>query len=158
MKSGISILFLFSLVFLLACSDGENTKKIFGTEGNKTSKNKMIVERNIDPIQYSKGQKLFLTNCASCHGKYGEGAEDWRKPDEKGNNPPPPLNGTGHSWHHSTNSLTNTIKNGTAKIGGNMPAWGDKLSDSEIRLILVWIKSQWPDELYTAWYNRFHQK
>lgn len=117
-----------------------------------------VVERNIDPIQYSKGARLFQLNCAVCHGKNGEGAVNWRTPDENGKNPPPPLNGTGHTWHHSNKALVNVIRNGTGKIGGNMPAWKDKLSDREITLILSWIKAQWPDELYTAWYNRFQQK
>ena len=114
--------------------------------------------RNIDPIRYSQGVRLFQLNCAICHGKNGEGAKNWRRPDENGKNQPPPLNGTGHTWHHSSQSLTNTIRNGTAKIGGNMPAWKDKLSNSEIKLILSWITAQWTDEIYTAWYNRFHQK
>lgn len=121
----------------------------------KQAKDKMA-NRVSDPVQYSKGFRLYQANCSSCHGKNGEGAVNWRKVDEQGKNPAPPLNGSGHTWHHSTKSLTNTIKNGTSKLGGNMPAWKDKLSESEIKLILVWIKAQWPDELYTAWYNRFH--
>ena len=115
-------------------------------------------ERNINFKEFTSGQRLFLINCAACHGKHGEGAPNWRKPDKDGKNLAPPLNGTGHAWHHSNQSLTNTIKNGTAKLGGNMPSWKDKLSNSEIKLILVWITAQWPDEIYTAWYNRFHQK
>lgn len=116
------------------------------------------VTRKVNPVQYSKGARLFQLNCAICHGKQGEGAKDWRSPDKNGKYPAPPLNGTGHTWHHSTKALTNVIRNGTGKIGGNMPAWKDKLSDREITLILTWIKAQWPDELYSAWYNRFHQK
>ena len=136
--------------FLFSCSEEKDPK--YATSENK------IIDRRVDPIQYSQGQKLFQLNCAICHGKNAEGAKDWRKPDKDGKNPAPPLNGTGHAWHHSSKSLTNTIKNGTTKIGGNMPAWKDKLSDREIKLILTWIKAQWPDELYTAWYNRFYQK
>lgn len=136
--------------FLFSCSEEKDPK--YATSENK------IIDRRVDPIQYSQGQKLFQLNCAICHGKNAEGAKDWRKPDKDGKNPAPPLNGTGHTWHHSSKSLTNTIKNGTTKIGGNMPAWKDKLSDREIKLILTWIKAQWPDELYTAWYNRFYQK
>ena len=102
----------------------------------------VIIERNVNFKAFTAGQRLFLKNCAVCHGKQGEGAPNWRKPDKDGKNPAPPLNGTGHTWHHSTKSLTNTIKNGTAKIGGNMPAWKDKLSDREISLILIWIKAQ----------------
>ena len=113
-------------------------------------------ERDINFIEYTKGQRLFIKNCAVCHGKQGEGAPNWRKPDANGKNPAPPLNGTGHTWHHSTKSLTNTIRNGTGKIGGNMPAWKGILSNGEIKLILTWVTAQWPDEIYTAWYNRFH--
>lgn len=116
-----------------------------------------IINREVNPLEYSRGQRLFQLNCAVCHGKQGEGAPNWRMPDENGKSPAPPLNGTGHTWHHSTSALVNVIKKGTGKIGGNMPAWKDKLTNSEIRLILTWIKAQWPDELYTAWYNRFHQ-
>ena len=116
------------------------------------------IERDIDFKEFTAGQRLFHSNCAACHGSNAEGAKDWRKQDKDGKNPAPPLNGTGHAWHHSNQSLTNTIKNGTVKIGGNMPAWKGKLSDREIKLILIWIKAQWPDELYTAWYNRFYQK
>lgn len=115
-----------------------------------------VVNRDVDFLSYSKGARLYQQNCATCHGKNGEGADNWRKPDADGKNPAPPLNGTGHSWHHSNKSLINTIKNGTGKIGGNMPAWKDKLPESEIKLILTWITAQWPDEIYSAWYNRFH--
>lgn len=146
-KSGLLIVLS---TFLFACSDDK--------EMVESVLDKKVIKRTVDPITYSKGARLYQLNCATCHGKQGEGAEIWRKPDDEGKNPAPPLNGTGHSWHHSTKSLTNTIKNGTANLGGNMPAWKDKLSESEIKLILTWIKAQWPDELYTAWYNRFHQK
>ena len=126
--------------------------------GNDKTLSKDIINRVINYKQFTAGKRLFQKNCASCHGRQAEGARDWRKPDKEGKNPAPPLNGTGHSWHHSGKSLANTIKNGTVKIGGNMPAWKDKLSYSEIKLILTWITAQWPDEIYTAWYNRFHQK
>lgn len=148
MLKRIILAFLLSS-FIYGCSDKQADK-------DPLPKNK-IIERTIDPIHFSQGQKLFQLNCASCHGKQAEGAMDWRKPDAQGKNPAPPLNGTGHAWHHSSKSLASTIKNGTAKIGGNMPAWKDKLSDNEIKLILTWITAQWADEIYTAWYNRFYQ-
>lgn len=141
---------LMSLTVLTSCSDEKN-------EQNSIAKKKKVVSRVVDPRIYSAGQKLFQVNCANCHGLYGEGAKNWRKPDEHGKNPAPPLNGTGHTWHHSNQALTNTIRNGTAKVGGNMPAWKDKLNANEIEMILIWVKAQWPDEIYTAWYNRFQQ-
>ncbi|MCW8899626.1 MAG: c-type cytochrome [Gammaproteobacteria bacterium] len=140
-----------SLLFLSACSEDKNTVPV---EKNK----KGVVERNLTPKDYSAGQRLYQLNCASCHGQQGEGAKDWRTPDKEGKNQPPPLNGSGHTWHHSPKALVTVIKNGTGKIGGNMPAWKDKFSDSEITLILNWITAQWPDEIYTAWYNQHHQQ
>jgi mono/diheme cytochrome c family protein len=142
---------LVSSVLLLSCSD-EAKETAVATE------KKQIINRNVSPVQFSQGQKLYQANCAQCHGKQGQGAKDWRQPDENGKNLAPPLNGSGHTWHHSSKALTNVIRNGTAKIGGNMPAWKEKLSNSEIKLILTWIKAQWSDEIYTAWYNRFHKE
>ena len=153
MKLKIFITWILISSFLTSCSDeaGESQLK-------SAAKNKTTIERKVDPVNYSKGARLYQLNCASCHGKNAEGARDWRTPDKDGKNQPPPLNGTGHTWHHSTEALTRVIKSGTGKIGGNMPAWKDKLSESDISLILIWITAQWPDEIYTAWYNQFHQQ
>ena len=150
MKIRLMSLILFSLGLLNGCND-EVSEATASAEINSVS-------RDVDPVEYSQGARLFQLNCAKCHGKNGEGAENWRTPDKNGKNPAPPLNGTGHAWHHSNSALVNVIRNGTAKIGGNMPAWKDKLSNSEISLILTWVTAQWPDEIYTAWYNRFNQK
>ena len=148
------LILIFLVIFFSACSE-QNLPQ----EKKQVSEQKqMIKQRKIDPVQYSRGARLFQLNCAKCHGKEGEGAKDWRRPDENGKNPAPPLNGTGHTWHHSNKALVNVIRNGTGKIGGNMPAWKDKLSNSEITLILTWVTAQWSDEIYTAWYNRFSQK
>lgn len=32
-----------------------------------------------------------------------------------------------------------------------MPAWKEKLSSDEILLIINWITSLWPDEIYQIW-------
>ena len=151
MKLKLIGLILLSLGLLLSCSDEAK-------ENTSTAIERKTVNRNVDPVKYSLGARLYQLNCAACHGKNAEGAKDWRTPDKDGKNPAPPLNGTGHTWHHSPKALTLVIRNGTGKIGGNMPAWKDKLSSSEITLILTWITSQWSDEIYTAWYNQYHQE
>jgi mono/diheme cytochrome c family protein len=151
MKINLMALFI-SSVLLVSCNENTQETKAM------TPEVKPVVQRNVDPVQYSKGQKLFLMNCAACHGKYAQGAKNWQIPDKDGKYLAPPLNGTAHTWHHSNKALTITIKNGTSKIGGNMPAWKDKLSEGEIMLILIWIKAQWSDEIYTAWYNQFHKE
>ena len=142
---------LTSLLLVVACSE-KNEEQATNQKASQT------VQRTYDPIVYSKGQKLFQQNCAVCHGKQGEGAPNWRQMDGDGKFPAPPLNGTGHTWHHSTSVLTQIIKDGTGKLGGNMPAWKDKLNDKDIESILTWIKAQWPDEIYQAWYTNFHSK
>jgi mono/diheme cytochrome c family protein len=73
--------------------------------------------------------------------------------DANGKFPPPPLNGSAHAWHHPQQVLVDTIKNGTAKLGGNMPAWKGKLSEQDIRAIIAWFQSKWSDEIYAAWYE-----
>jgi mono/diheme cytochrome c family protein len=152
MKIKLFGLVLASSVLLLSCSDEAKEKAV------ATTQEKQIIKRDINPVHFSQGQKLYQANCAQCHGKYAEGEKNWRSPDKDGKYLAPPLNGSAHTWHHSSKALTNVIRNGTAKIGGNMPAWKEKLSDSEIKLILTWIKAQWSDEIYTAWYNRFHKE
>jgi len=106
----------------------------------------------------AKGARLYGKNCAVCHGPLGQGHPHWNRLDASGKYPPPPLNGTGHTWHHPQSVLKKIIKEGTGKLGGNMPAWNDKLSDNDIDAILEWIKSQWPDEIYKAWAERNRQQ
>lgn len=109
--------------------------------------------RNQDIQQILRGGRLYQQHCAACHGKLAQGTENWRQRDEEGKFPPPPLNGTAHTWHHPTEQLVDVIKKGTVRIGGNMPAWKEVLSDQDIDDVLAWIKAQWPDEIYAEWYR-----
>lgn len=103
------------------------------------------------------GAALYQQNCASCHGADLEGQPDWRSPGTDGRLPAPPHDATGHTWHHGDDILFRITRDGTAAvIGGgyesNMPGFGDVLSDAEIRVILDYIKSTWPDR------QRAHQE
>lgn len=100
------------------------------------------------------GRALYVESCSSCHGMQGEGAPDWRKRGPDGKWPPPPLNGTGHAWHHPLPVLYRVIMQGSPAGSGNMPAWQGKLSREEVLAIIAWFQSQWPDELYAAWARR----
>ena len=111
------------------------------------------VPRDFDFLQMKRGGQLFQQHCATCHGKNAEGAKNWQQRDVAGKMPAPPLNGAGHAWHHPTAVLMDVIKNGTQRIGGNMPPWKDKLKDEEIRDILAWLQAKWSDEIYAAWYR-----
>ncbi len=111
-----------------------------------------------DTAILDQGQKLFKHNCAVCHGENAKGsANDWHVQGDDGKYPPPPLNGTAHTWHHSLSALLLTVRNGTIDIGGSMPGWKDQLSDDEIFSVVIWITSLWPDELYQSWNKRNSQ-
>lgn len=97
------------------------------------------------------GEPLYQTYCASCHGADGSATPDWRITDENGNYPPPPLNGTAHTWHHPMEVLTETIEKGGGQYGGLMPGFGQVI-DADGRLAIVaYIQSWWPDEIYARW-------
>lgn len=110
-------------------------------------------KRQIDMARLVRGSQIFKQNCASCHGDNAQGEDNWQKRDAKGKSPAPPLNGTGHTWHHPMSGLKQTIYFGTQKIGGSMPGWKDTLSDAQIDDVLFWIQAKWPEELYQSWAN-----
>ena len=97
--------------------------------------------------QVNQGQVLFADHCAACHGVTGQGANNWTQPNAIGVRPAPPLNGSGHAWHHSLADLAQTVENGR----GLMPAWKGTLSEAEIIATIAWTQSLWPDVIYTAW-------
>jgi len=103
------------------------------------------------PVSLETGERLFRQHCAQCHGENAQGDPNWRKLRPDGSFPPPPLNGTGHAWHHSMAVLKATIRDGTARLGGTMPAWGDKLTEAEIEAIIRWFQSKWPPDIYARW-------
>ncbi len=108
-----------------------------------------------DPRIVEAGGKLYRRNCAVCHGWRGEGTvANWNQPGPDGKMPPPPLNGTAHTWHHPRSGLMLVIRQGTVRIGGNMPAWKDRLNDAQISAIIDHLISLWPEDVYQAWLKR----
>jgi mono/diheme cytochrome c family protein len=100
-----------------------------------------------------EGEVLYLANCATCHGVNLQGNPNWRSgTDKDGQRLPPPLNGTGHTWHHSPKVLHEILKYGLkiydenyeGKMVGN-----ENLTNKEIYSLLEYIKSVWPEELRT---------
>ena len=110
-------------------------------------------QRQYDATLLSLGEQVFQVNCAQCHGPNAQGAPNWTKRGADGKYPAPPLNGTGHAWHHSNEVLEDIIRNGSPDGKGNMPAWNGKLSDPEIEAVMAWFQSKWPKEVYNAWYE-----
>jgi len=103
-------------------------------------------------LMIARGKIVYEGNCISCHKVNLIGAENWKVLDKDGHRKAPPLNGTGHTWHHDDASLHNIIKFGLAKIvknyEGKMIGFGDKINDKQIDSVLSYIKSHWEDEIY----------
>ena len=108
-----------------------------------TTESKIMIER---------GKIVYQNNCISCHMIDLAGAENWKELDEDGHRKAPPLNGTGHTWHHDDKTLHAIIKYGLAKLvndyKGKMIGFEDNLSDKEIDSLLAYIKSFWSEEEY----------
>ena len=107
--------------------------------------------------QIERGRSIFQANCAHCHGENAQGTGDWRKADENGHYPPPPLNGSAHAWHHSTKTLAKVIAKGGAPMGGTMPGFETKLTADEIHDVIAYFQSFWPDDIYARW-NQFDKR
>ena len=103
-------------------------------------------------LMIARGKIIYESNCVSCHQVNLVGAENWKGVDKDGHRKAPPLNGTGHTWHHDDASLHNIIKYGLAKIvknyEGKMIGFGDKINDKQIDSVLSYIKSHWEDQIY----------
>jgi len=103
-------------------------------------------------LMIKRGELVYNQNCVSCHMIDLSGAKNWKDLDDDGHRKAPPLNGTGHTWHHDDKTLHAIIKYGLAKLvknyEGKMMGFGDKLSDKDIDSVLAYIKSYWPLDLY----------
>jgi len=125
---------------------------LFGFYAYTMNKDNKISLMPNDASLVSLGQKIYLQNCASCHGVKLEGQKNWQTRDDEGYLLAPPHDETGHTWHHTDEYLFLMTKYGIEKIIGkkypnNMPAYEDILSDKEIIAVLSFIKSSWPKKI-----------
>ena len=139
-----------STLALTACGDNNSGQ----AEASPAVTQNSVAGRWYTQGQVSKGYTLFQANCAVCHKPDASGTLNWRNPDAQGKYPPPPLNGTAHTWHHPLSVLRMTVQRGGIALGGSMPGYADRLSADEIDAILAWVQSRWPDEIYVAWSQR----
>ena len=108
-------------------------------------------------LMIARGKIIYESYCMSCHQVNLSGAENWKGLDEDGHRKAPPLNGTGHSWHHDDATLHNIIKHGLAKLvknyEGKMLGFEDNLKDKDIDSVLSYMKSFWPEDVYQQQIN-----
>ena len=101
----------------------------------------------------ARGERVYKTHCAACHGARLEGQPNWRERGPDGRLPAPPHDASGHTWHHPDEMLFRLTKYGLAKVANlkdyasAMPVYEEVLSDEEIIAVLSWIKAQWPPEV-----------
>jgi mono/diheme cytochrome c family protein len=98
----------------------------------------------------ARGEAIYAEACAACHGGNLEGEANWRSPGPDGRMTAPPHDASGHTWHHADRVLMDITMRGTAAVVGggyesNMPGFGDAYSEEELRDVLEWIKTQWPE-------------
>ena len=114
-----------------------------------------VEDRWYTQSQLTIGKQVFDNNCAVCHGEVGQSiAEDWKKPLVDGTHAPPPVNGTGHAWHHPVSQLKRSIREGGQAIGGKMPGFQDQLSKNEIEAVIAYFQHWWPEDIYQDWHKR----
>ncbi|MDA1338328.1 MAG: cytochrome c [bacterium] len=137
------VIFLFIVIFL---------GLVFFNEKNRNDDNfSNLVSMENASEQILLGSSLYLENCASCHGNKLQGQPKWNiEKDSDGHNYAPPLNGTGHTWHHNQEYLFNIIRYGFKKMDPNYKGkmmGNEDLTDDEIWSILAYVKSIWPDSI-----------
>lgn len=117
------------------------------------------------PVSFEAGHAVYTQYCASCHGANLEGQADWKRRLPTGRLPAPPHDASGHTWHHSDSVLVRITKEGPAAVVGNgyesdMPGFSSVLNDQQIRDVIDYIKSTWPERerTYQAQINRANSR
>lgn len=91
------------------------------------------------PDHVAQGREVYLRECAECHGEFGQGYA--------AHPGAPPLDETGHAWHHPDQQIYGWIVNGKLAVAGEgMPALGDRLSDQEVKAVIAYLHSLWTEE------------
>lgn len=84
------------------------------------------------------GKLLYAQFCVTCHGASGQGEFNWMNRERAA----PPLDSSGHAWHHEDAQLVDMILNKPAP-DSRMPAWSSVLSRNDAYDLLSFIKTMW---------------
>jgi mono/diheme cytochrome c family protein len=106
---------------------------------------------SLDPGDVKSGRAVYEQHCASCHGANAEGAPSWQERDAHGELPAPPHNSEGHTWRHSDAELYKMVIKGWRDPFNKtkhltMPAFGDVLSQDQVRAVITYLKTLWTSE------------
>ncbi len=100
-----------------------------------------------DRVDVLRGSAAYSTHCAVCHGLDGRGQNAARPygsiaPEQEGWIAPA-LDTRGHCFLHTRAQLFSIIHDGSPFPGTPMVGFKDKLSDSQIRALIVYLVSLW---------------
>ena len=113
-------------------------------------------DHELDGRDIVRGEMLYQENCAACHGANLEGQPDWQTPNPDGTLPAPPHDVTGHTWHHDNVLLFDYVKlggqgalaaRGVTDFNSGMPGFDGVITDEDIRDVLAFIRSTWPERV-----------
>ena len=102
-----------------------------------------------DSEMVTQGKKIYMSHCASCHGRNLQGQPLWQVIDEYVGRRAPAHDESGHTWQHSDEDIFHMIKYGRfpsapAGVISFMPPAESALSDREILDVMAFIKARWP--------------
>ena len=80
----------------------------------------------------ARGAKVYAANCAACH-----------QPNGKGAGPIKPLDGSPVVLDADKTKQIQVVLNGRKTATGQMPAWKDQLSDTDIAAVISYTKNNW---------------
>lgn len=117
--------------------------------------NDPIVDRWYSDKQVRLGAPLFAKYCARCHGQKAQGlVKNWKQKLADGRYPAPPLNGSGHAWHHALPQLLQIVEHGGSLYDGWMPAFDKVLNETEQYAVIASFQAYWDDVTYQQWQRR----
>ena len=137
--------FLIFLISSFAMSCSKSGKPSLGGERES-------IARWYSEQQISNGSIVFEQNCSGCHGARAQGkVANWKQKLVDGSFPPPPLNGSAHTWHHANSVLLQVINEGGKAYSEKMPAFQHVLNKEEKLEVIAYFQNFWEDEIYRQW-------
>jgi cytochrome c len=94
-------------------------------------------------VPAERGEELYNAHCIACHGFEGVG----ERPDDKYAKDQygyvaPPMDDSGHAWHHTDEQLKTTVLEGSLR-NPKMAAFKHVLSEEDADEVVKYIKSLW---------------
>jgi mono/diheme cytochrome c family protein len=100
--------------------------------------------------EVARGEALFAQYCQQCHGS---GAQGENPLNPMGGGKPgggylaPALNAQGHAHHHPPHVLLGYLRDGSPAADSPMRGFKDRLTEKDMRAVLGYVWSLWPESI-----------